>query len=116
MSIDESPPPEVATLSRKTEPPVADRLLLCAKCARRLGKDGKAIRKSAKRALKSNVWGKAKLEETGCFSLCPKHGVVLAAFRRPRERRLVVVQPGADIGHALDYLLGAPQVVAGDAG
>jgi hypothetical protein len=97
----------------KAGPPFADRLLMCGKCARKLGKDGKAIRKSLKRALKGGAWGKARLEETGCFSLCPKHGQVLAAFRRPRDRRLVVIQPGADIGPALDYLLGVPRVAAG---
>jgi hypothetical protein len=93
----EDPPP--------VERPFADRVLMCAKCARKLGPGGKAIRKSLKRALESGRWGKARLVKTGCFSLCPKRGQVLAAFRRPGDRRLVVVAPGFELAHAIDYLL-----------
>jgi hypothetical protein len=90
---------------RPAETPFADTVLMCAKCARRLGSDGKAIRKSLKRALKRSPWAEARLEETDCFSLCPKWGQVLATSRKPGDRRLLVVEPDADIEHALDYLL-----------
>ncbi len=84
-----------------------DKLLMCGKCRRKLGADGKALRKSLQKSLQAGHGGAVQLVKTGCFSLCPKQGLVLATMRKPRERRLVVLQPGAAIGDALDYLLGA---------
>ncbi|HEX4711170.1 hypothetical protein [Phenylobacterium sp.] len=86
--------------------PFADTVLMCRKCARKLGPDGRAFRRSLRQALESSRWGKVRLAETGCFSLCPKRGQVLATVRKIGDRRLLVVEPGAAVEPALDYLLG----------
>ncbi len=83
-----------------------DKLLMCRKCSRKLGADGKAMRQALKQALKRSPGGKVQLVKTGCLSLCPKRGQVLLTLRQPRERRLLVVQPGFALEDALDYLLG----------
>ena len=84
-----------------------DIVLICGKCRRKLGHSGKDIRKALKRALKSGRWGKARLVETRCFSLCPKRRQVLASARSLREGRLLVVQQNSSTDEMLDYLLGA---------
>lgn len=86
-------------------PPFAPMVLLCRKCARRLGPAGKKSRKTLKRALKATPWGKVRLVETGCFSLCPKRAQVLATLRPRGERRVAVVEPGFDTERVIDYLL-----------
>ena len=86
----------------------ADALLMCRKCARKLGPEGKAIRKSLKQALKNARWPDVRLQKTDCFSLCPKGGQILASLRPRGERRLLVVEPGFVVEDALDYLLRAP--------
>jgi hypothetical protein len=78
---------------------------MCRDCARRLGADGRAIRASLRLALATSRWSKVRLVETGCFSLCPRRGQVLATERRVGDRRLLVVAPGGAVEPALDYLL-----------
>ncbi len=94
--------------------PFADTVLMCGKCARKLGANGKALRTALRQALKTGRWGRVQLAQTRCFSLCPNGGQVLAAVRKIGERRLLVVQPAAAVESALDYLL-APPRDAGDA-
>lgn len=81
-------------------------MLECGKCRRKLGADGKAIRKAMKRALKSGRWGNVRLVETKCFSLCPKRRQVLASGRSLSESRLLVIQDKSSVEAALGYLLG----------
>jgi hypothetical protein len=89
--------------------PFAAAALICGKCSRKLGPDGKAMRKALKTALKSRRWGKARLLETRCFSLCPKRRQVLASARTLSEGRLLVVKPGFAVEAALVALLGPPR-------
>jgi hypothetical protein len=89
--------------------PFAEMVLLCRKCARRLGPAGKKSRKTLKRALKTTPWGKVRLVETGCFSLCPRRAQVLATLRPRGERRVAVVEPGFDADRVIDYLLKPPR-------
>jgi hypothetical protein len=102
-------PAEFASTTMREPRPFSDALLMCRKCARRLGPDGKAMRKSLKRALKTHRWGKVRLVQRSCFSLCPKRGEVLAAVRTIGERRLLVIEPGEALEPALDYLLEPPR-------
>jgi hypothetical protein len=81
-------------------------VLECGKCRRKLGADGKAIRKALKRALKSRRWGKVRLVETRCFALCPKGRQVLASARSLSDGRLLVVQKNSSLEETLTYLLG----------
>lgn len=90
----------------QAEAAFADNVLMCGKCTRKLGSDGKALRKSLKHALKKSCWAKVRLIKAGCFSLCPKGGQVLVTVRKLGDRRLLVVEPGFAIENALNYLLG----------
>jgi hypothetical protein len=81
-------------------------VLECGKCRRKLGADGKAIRKALKHALKGGRWGKVRLVETRCFSLCPKRRQVLASARSLSDHRLLVIQTTSSVEAALTYLLG----------
>jgi hypothetical protein len=71
--------PELPFSIEPAKAPFADAVLMCGKCSRKLGSDGKAIRKALKQALKSRRWGKVRLVEMSCFSLCPKRRQVLAS-------------------------------------
>jgi len=97
-------PPEFLPSVRRAKAPFADAILVCGKCARKLGPKGKAIRKALKAAAKRRP-GKVRLIETRCFDLCPKRRVVLASARTLADRRLLVVEPGFDPGATLDQLL-----------
>ncbi|MEO8811701.1 MAG: hypothetical protein ABI376_02160 [Caulobacteraceae bacterium] len=61
-----------------------------------------------RKALKATLDGEGRkgvrLVETGCFSLCLARGRVLATTGQKRDRRLIVIQPGAAIEPALAYL------------
>jgi len=91
----------------RAEAPVAETVLMCRDCTRRLGPEGQVIRQALTRALETSRWGRVRLRKTGCFSLCPRRGQVLAAIPRGGERRLLVVTPGMPVEPALDYLLRA---------
>jgi len=81
-------------------------VLVCEKCRRRMGPAGKTVRKGLKQALKTRRWGKVRLVETGCFSICPKRRQVLASPRSLGEHRVLVIEENASVEAALDYLLG----------
>jgi hypothetical protein len=90
---------------RRAKAPFADAVLICGKCVRKLGAEGKAIRKSLKRAAKRRPGGKLRLIETRCFSLCPKGRVVLASARVLGDHHLLVASPGLSPSDALDQLV-----------
>jgi hypothetical protein len=92
----------------------ADSVVYCRKCVRRLGAQGKAIRKALKRDLKARE-PRPNLKEAGCYSLCPRRGQVLATYRKGGERRLVVVESPVAVPPAVDYLLRSP-IAAGAEG
>lgn len=96
------------------EAPFTDTVLICGKCVKRLGRDGKVIRNSLKQALKNSPWSDVRLVKTSCFSLCPKWGLVLATIHKPGDRRLLVVEPGFATENALDYLLRKTRILPGD--
>lgn len=101
--------------ARFAKAPFSDAVLLCGKCSRKLGKDGKDLRRSLKRALKRGRWGRVKLIETRCFSLCPKRRLVLASAASLAVRRLVVAEPDSSIDEMLRLLLGPPTLGAREA-
>jgi len=94
---------------RPARTPFVAAVLVCGKCSRKLGSDGKAIRKGLKRALKSRRWGKVRLIQTRCFSLCPKRRQVVASARSLAAGRLLVVGVNVSADQTLEYLLGPPQ-------
>ena len=81
-------------------------LLICRKCIKRLGAEGKAVRKTVKHVIDGGRYHGAEMVKTDCFGLCPRDGVVLATSRRADDRRLVVVQPTSQLEDAAAYLLG----------
>ena len=93
--------------------PFAQAVLVCGKCARKLGNGGgvKGVKSRLKAVLKHRRWGKVRVVETRCLDLCPKRRQVLASARTLAERRLLVVDPGFDAEVALVQLLG-PGVTA----
>ena len=97
MSVEQRP-----ILARAPSPQT---VLFCGKCARKLGSDGKAIRKGLKHALKSQRWGEVRIVETKCFSLCPKRRLVLASARTIAQGKLLVVSQGLTADAALETLL-----------
>ncbi len=98
---------------RRAKAPFADAVFICGKCVRKLGREGKAIRKSIKRAAKARRPSKVRLIETRCFSLCPKDRVVLASARSLGDHRLLVASRGLAAPAALDQLLDDPEAVPG---
>ena len=86
-------------------PPFADTVLMCSKCCRKLGDNGKALRKRVKSALHNAYDANVALEKTDCFSLCPKGGQVLSTVSKHKNRRLVIIEPESDVDRAIDYLL-----------
>jgi hypothetical protein len=95
-----------ATLATVRQAKAPAFVLVCGKCSRKLGPAGKVMRKRLKHALKSRRWGKARLVKTTCFSLCPKHRLVLGSARSLERRRLLAVEQGFSVEEALDDLLG----------
>jgi hypothetical protein len=110
MSVTSAEAGENASAAKGAEAPFADTVLICGKCVKRLGRDGKTIRNSLKQALKNSPWTDVRLVKTSCFSLCPKGGQVLATIRKPGDR-----EPGFAIENALDYLLRKTRILRGDA-
>ena len=100
-SLDPSVPPFEASMRQ----PFADTVFMCSKCCRKLGDDGKALRKRLKNAIHTAFGADVVLEKTDCFSLCPKGGQVLSTSSKQQGRRLVIIEPNSDIDRALDYLL-----------
>ncbi len=90
---------------RRAKAPFADAILICGKCVRKLGSEGKGMRKALKKALKRRPGGKVRVIEARCFSLCPKGRIVLASARTLEERRLLVALPGFEVDAAIAQLL-----------
>jgi hypothetical protein len=95
------PPPALPM----TNAPFTDVVSMCVKCCRKLGVDGKALRKQLKAAIHETYGPDVELEKRDCFSLCPKGGQVLSTSGKHQPRRIVIVEPGSNIGRAIDYLL-----------
>jgi len=93
---------------RRAKAPFVDAVLICGKCVRKLGGEGKAVRKALKKALRRRPGGKVRLIEARCFSLCPKGRIVLASARTLRDHRLLVAEPAVDADAALGQLLEPP--------
>lgn len=94
-----------ADLTVAEKAPFADTIQLCSKCCRKLADEGKALRKAVKASVRDAYGDAVEVEKADCFSLCPKGGQVVAAFSKKHARRLVILEPGSDIGHAVEYLL-----------
>ena len=85
--------------------PFADVVSMCVKCCRKLGAEGKALRKQVKAAIHEAYGPDVELEKRDCFSLCPKGGQVLSTAGKHQPRRIVIIEAGANVEHAVDYLL-----------
>ncbi len=92
-------------LAERAKPTFADSIQMCSKCCRKLDDEGKALRKAVKSAVREIYGDAVEVEKTDCFSLCPKGGQVIAAYSKKSPRRLLVLEPGSDLEHALTYLL-----------
>jgi len=82
-----------------------DTIHMCSKCCRKLGDEGKALRKAVKAAVRDAYGNDVEVEKTDCFSLCPKGGQVVAAYAKNQPRRLVILEPGSNAAAAVEYLL-----------
>ena len=82
-----------------------DTIHMCSKCCRKLDDEGKALRKAVKAAVRDAYGDAVEVEKTDCFSLCPKGGQVVAAYSKNQPRRLVILEPGSNVEHAVAYLL-----------
>lgn len=85
--------------------PFTDVVSMCVKCCRKLGADGKVLRKQLKTTLHETYGPDVGLEKRDCFSLCPKGGQVLSTSGKHQPRRIVIVEPGSNVGLAIEYLL-----------
>ncbi len=92
---------------RRAKTPFAEAILICGKCVRKLGPEGKAVRKRLRKALERRPGETVRLIETRCFSLCPKGRIVLASARTLGERSLMVADPDITAPAALAALLAA---------
>ena len=96
---------------RTARAPFRQALVVCGKCARKLGggfgpKGRGPLRKELKRALKRGGWGRdVRVLEASCLGLCPKRRQVVAGGAQLAAGRLLVVEPGADAAEVLDRLL-----------
>jgi hypothetical protein len=98
-------PPSAWPMTKVVDGQFADVVSMCVKCCRKLGADGKALRKQLKAAIHETYGPDVELEKRDCFSLCPKGGQVLSTSGKHQPRRIVIVEPGSHIGQAIDYLL-----------
>ena len=80
--------------------PWSEVVLICAKCAAKLGRGRKGrteLRGEIKHALKHRGLGKqVRVVETTCLDLCPKNGQTIATRRSLAEGRLCVFAADAD--------------------
>jgi predicted metal-binding protein len=90
------------------KPAFTDTIHMCSKCCRKLGEDGKALRKAVKAALRDAYGDAITVEKNDCFSLCPKGGQVVAAYSKKQPRRLVILEPDSNVKLAVEYLLRLP--------
>jgi predicted metal-binding protein len=100
------------TIESKTEAaPWSDLVLICAKCAAKLGRGHKGkteLRGEVKHALKKQNLGKqVRVVETTCLDICPKDGQAVASRRQLAKGEITVVGPGADGEDVVKLLFGA---------
>ena len=103
MKVDPNPPSD--------EPaPWSDVILICAKCAAKLGRGRKGkteLRGEIKHALKRRGLGHAvRVVETTCLDLCPKGGQTVATKSQIADGRLSVFGPEADGEAVVKVLFG----------
>lgn len=95
--------------------PFREAVLVCGKCARKLGggfgRQGRqGLRGELKRAWKaSGRVGKLRVVEASCLGLCPKRRQVVATGVSLAAGRLWVVEPGEAAAAVLARLLPAPE-------
>jgi predicted metal-binding protein len=103
----QDPSAEAASPARLARAPFRQAVLVCGKCARKLGGGfgaGRAhpLRKVLKRAWKDEGRaGKLRVVETRCLGLCPKRRQVVATAAALKAGRLWVVEPGEDAAAVL---------------
>jgi predicted metal-binding protein len=105
--------PDAAIALAKEEPaPWTEVVLVCAKCAAKLGRGSKGkteLRGEIKQALKRRGLGHSvRVVETGCLDLCPKDGQTVATGRQMGQGRLSVFAPEADGERVVKVLFGRP--------
>jgi hypothetical protein len=90
--------------------PWSEIVLICAKCAAKLGRGHKGktqLRGEVKHALKAAGLGKSvRVIETSCLDLCPKGGQTVATARQMAVGELTVVGPQADGSAVVKRLFG----------
>jgi len=98
--------------SKTEDAPWSDVVLICAKCAAKLGRGHKGkteLRSEIKHALKKYGLSKdIRVVETTCLELCPKGGQTVASRRQLAKGELTVVGPDADGEDVVKLLFGAP--------
>ncbi len=95
----------------ETEPaPWSEVILVCAKCAAKLGRGSKGkteLRGEIKHALKHHGLGKSvRVAETTCLDLCPKNAQTIATRQGLAAGRLSVFGPEADGETVVEGLFG----------
>jgi len=93
--------------SRLEPAPWSDVVVICTKCAAKLGRGHKGkteLRGEVKHALKKRGLKDIRVVETSCLDLCPKGGQTVATTRQMAKGKLTVVGPDAD-GEAVVKLL-----------
>lgn len=99
------------TAEPRLEPaPWSDVVLICAKCAAKLGRGRKGkteLRGEVKHALKLSGLSKSvRVAEITCLDLCPKGGQTIATGRQLAKGSLTVVGPKADGEDVVKLLFG----------
>ena len=112
---DPSSPAAIAKLARA---PFGEAVLVCGKCARKLGggfgrEGAHGLRRELKRAWKAaGRPGKLRVVETRCLGLCPKRRQVVATGASLAAGRLWVVEPGEAASGVLARILPQPAASA----
>jgi hypothetical protein len=90
--------------------PWSEVVLVCAKCAAKLGRGRKGkteLRGEIRHALKARGLGKRiRVVETGCLDLCPKDGQTIATGRELAKGRLAVFGSHASGEEVAERLFG----------
>jgi len=104
------------TTAFKIEPaPFTDLVLVCSKCAAKLGRGHKGksdLRGEIKHALKQAGLKGVRVADVGCLDLCPKGGQTVGASRQIADGWLMVVGPQADGAAVVELLFGKTPVGA----
>jgi len=105
----------------RSEPaPFDDVVLICAKCAAKLGRGRKGkteLKGEVKDALKRHGLGKSvRVAETTCLDLCPKNGQTIALGGGLAEGRLWVLDADADGDTVAKLVLESRSPLAAKAG